>query len=73
MERKVMNETVSFQAHSLSYEQPGWHCAACGEGVLDGPDNAFQDAALHEVMARASPALRCGRRNCLGDGGEWTG
>jgi len=53
MERKVMNETVSFQDHSLSYEQPGWHCDACDEGVLEGPDNAFHDAALHEVMARA--------------------
>lgn len=53
MERKVMNETVSFQDQSLSYEQPGWHCEACDEGVLEGPDNAFHDAALHEVMARA--------------------
>jgi HTH-type transcriptional regulator / antitoxin MqsA len=53
MRRQVMNETVTFQGHSLSYEQPGWHCKACDEGVLDGPDNAFHDAALHEVMARA--------------------
>ena len=53
MRRKVMNETVSFQDHSLSYEQPGWRCEACDEGVLEGPDNAFHDAALHEVMARA--------------------
>ena len=53
MTRKVMNETVTFQGQSLSYEQPGWQCEACDEGVLDGPDNTFHDAALHEVMARA--------------------
>ncbi len=53
MRRKVMKETVSFRDHSLSYEQPGWRCGACDEGVLEGPDNAFHDAALHEVMARA--------------------
>jgi len=53
MERKVMNETITFEGHSLSYEQPGWHCDACGEGVLEGADNTFHDAALHEVMASA--------------------
>jgi HTH-type transcriptional regulator/antitoxin MqsA len=53
MQRKVMDETITFQGHSLKYQQPGWHCEACGEGVLEGSDNAFHDAALHEVMARA--------------------
>jgi len=53
MRRGVANETVTFRGHSLTYEQPGWHCDACDEGVLDGEDNAFHDAALHEVMARA--------------------
>ncbi len=53
MTPKVMNETVTFQGQSLTYEQPGWQCEACDEGILDGPDNAFHDAALHEVMARA--------------------
>ncbi|HLQ92276.1 MAG TPA: type II toxin-antitoxin system MqsA family antitoxin [Xanthobacteraceae bacterium] len=53
MRRGVMNETVTFQGHSLTYEQPGWHCEVCDEGVLEGEDNAFHDAALHEVMARA--------------------
>ena len=53
MRRAVMNETVTFQGHSLTYEQPGWQCEACDEGVLEGEDNTFHDAALHEVMARA--------------------
>ncbi len=59
MRRAVTNETVAFQGHSLTYEQPGWHCETCDEGVLEGEDNAFHDAALHEVMARAkgSPAF----------------
>jgi HTH-type transcriptional regulator / antitoxin MqsA len=53
MRRGVTNETVTYEGHSLSYEQPGWHCEVCGEGVLEGDDNAYHDAALHEVMARA--------------------
>ena len=53
MHRAVTNETVTFQGHSLRYEQPGWQCQTCDEGVLEGEDNAFHDAALHEVMARA--------------------
>ena len=53
MRRTVAKETVTYQGHSLTYEQPGWQCEACDEGVLDGPDNAFHDAALHEVMALA--------------------
>ena len=53
MRRTVTNETVTFQGHSLRYEQPGWQCETCDEGVLEGDDNAFHDAALHEVMARA--------------------
>jgi YgiT-type zinc finger domain-containing protein len=63
MRRAVRNETVTFQGHSLTYEQPGWHCEACDEGVLEGDDNAFHDAALHEVMARAkgSPAFTAPR------------
>ena len=53
MQRKVMEETIAFQGQSLRYQQPGWHCDACDEGVLEGSDNVFHDAALHEVMARA--------------------
>ncbi len=51
MHRAVTNETVTFQGHSLRYEQPGWQCETCDEGVLEGEDNAFHDAALREVMA----------------------
>ena len=53
LHRGVKAETVTFQGHSLRYQQPGWHCETCDEGILEGEDNAFHDAALHEVMARA--------------------
>ncbi len=46
-------ETVAYQGHSLVYLQPGWHCDACDDGIVDGADNEIADAALHEVMARA--------------------
>lgn len=47
------DETVHYQEHALTYLQPGWHCDACGDGIVDGSDNEIADAALHEVMARA--------------------
>ena len=47
------DETVTYQGHSLTYLQPGWHCEACGDGIVDGADNEVADAALHEVMAAA--------------------
>lgn len=53
MRRGEKEETVTFGGHSLTYLQPGWHCEIGDDGVLEGPDNAFHDAALHEVMARA--------------------
>ncbi|CAK0739721.1 HTH-type transcriptional regulator / antitoxin MqsA [Azospirillaceae bacterium] len=46
-------ETVTYQGHSLTYLQPGWHCDACGDGIVEGADNEVADAALHEVMAAA--------------------
>lgn len=53
MRRGEKEETVSYQGHSLTYLQPGWHCENGDDGVLEGPDNGYHDAALHEVMARA--------------------
>ncbi len=53
MRRSVQEETVTYQGHSLTYSQPGWHCENGDDGVLEGSDNDYHDAALHEVMARA--------------------
>jgi HTH-type transcriptional regulator/antitoxin MqsA len=53
MRRGVQEETVTFQGHSLTYLQPGWHCENGDDGILDGSDNAYHDPALHEVIARA--------------------
>jgi YgiT-type zinc finger domain-containing protein len=53
MRRGVQEETVTFQGESLTYQQPGWHCENGDDGVLEGSDNDYADAALHEVMARA--------------------
>ncbi len=46
-------ETVTYQGRSLTYLQPGWHCDACDDGIVEGADNEIADAALHEVMAQA--------------------
>ena len=57
MRRGVQAETATFQGESLIYHQPGWRCANCDDGVLEGSDNDYADAALHTalhaVMARA--------------------
>lgn len=47
------DETVTYLGHALTYLQPGWHCDACGDGIIEGADNEIADAALHEVMAQA--------------------
>ena len=56
MRRSVQEETVTFQGESLTNLQPGWHCENGDDGVLDGSDNDYADAALHEAMARAERA-----------------
>ena len=71
MRRGEQPETVSYQGRTLSYLQPGWHCADCGDGVLEGADNEVHDAALHEVMAQArrspiSPLLIRAAREAVG-------
>lgn len=64
-------ETVTYQGHSLTYLQSGWHCDACEDGIVEGPDNVVADAALHEVMALAkhspiSPLLIRAAREAVG-------
>ncbi len=56
MRRGVQEETVTFESKSLTYLQPGWRCENGDDGVLEGTDNDYADAALHEVMARAVEA-----------------
>jgi HTH-type transcriptional regulator/antitoxin MqsA len=71
MRRGEEEETVTFQGESLTYQQPGWHCETCDDGILDGTDNEYADAALHEVMARAkhspmSPLMIRAAREAVG-------
>ena len=71
MRRGVQEETVTFQGESLTYLQPGWHCENGDDGVLEGADNDYADAALHEVMARAkhspiSPLMVRAAREAVG-------
>ncbi|MGH7024020.1 MAG: type II TA system antitoxin MqsA family protein [Caulobacteraceae bacterium] len=55
MRRGARPETVSFRGESLTYEQPGWHCDACDDGILEGADNEYHDAALVMARAKGSP------------------
>ncbi len=71
MRRGLRDEIITYGNASLKYQQPGWHCTSCDDGVLEGVDNEYHDAALHEVMARAkrspiSPLLIRAAREAVG-------
>src|SRR5260370_4189254 len=71
MRRGLRDEIITYGNASLKYQQPGWHCTSCDDGVLEGVDNEYHDAALHEVMARAkrspiSPLLIRAARHAVG-------
>jgi hypothetical protein len=51
MRRGVQEKTVTLRGESLTYRQPGGHRENGDDGVLEGSDNDYADAALHEVMA----------------------
>lgn len=71
MRRADREETVSYKGEFLTYLQPGWYCETGDDGILEGPDNDYHDAALHEVMARAkhspiSPLVVRAARDAVG-------
>ena len=51
-------ETLTYQGNTLIYMQPGWHCAACDNGILEDADNEIHDAALHELVAHVRSHAR---------------
>ncbi|OYQ37963.1 hypothetical protein CHU95_00110 [Niveispirillum lacus] len=65
MSRGTEAETLRLAGHSLTYQQPGWHCADCEDGILEGADNEAADIALRELKTMAtgaSPPYRCSIR-----------
>jgi HTH-type transcriptional regulator/antitoxin MqsA len=71
MRREERAETVTYKCKSLTYIQPGWYCESGDEGILEGSDNEYHDAALHEVMAQAkhspiSPLMVRAAREAVG-------
>jgi YgiT-type zinc finger domain-containing protein len=51
MHHGEQKETLIYQGHTLNYMQPGWHCDACNNGILEDADNEVHDTALHELIA----------------------
>jgi YgiT-type zinc finger domain-containing protein len=49
MRRREQEETLTYQGHTLTYMQPGWHCDTCDDGILEDAGNEVHDAALHEL------------------------
>ena len=71
MRRGEQESAVTYSGESLTYIQPGWYCETGDDGVLEGADNLYHDAALHEVMARAkgspiSPLMVRAARDAVG-------
>lgn len=58
MTRGTQPETITLDGHSLTYQQPGWHCADCDDGIIEGADNEAGDAALRRLKEMVNAASR---------------
>ena len=57
MRRGERERTVTYRDESLTYLQPGWHCDACDDGILEGEEGAVSNAV--SVMASWSLTIVC--------------
>jgi HTH-type transcriptional regulator/antitoxin MqsA len=58
MTRGTRPETITLGGHSLTYDQPGWHCHDCDDGIIEGADNEAGDAALRRLKEMVNAASR---------------
>lgn len=57
MERGVQPMTITYKGQSLTFDMPGWYCAASGEGVHSGEDMRVSDRALNRLKAKVEGLL----------------
>jgi HTH-type transcriptional regulator / antitoxin MqsA len=53
MRRDVRPMTVTYKGRSLTFDMPGWYCAASDESIHTGPDMKISDRALNRLKAMA--------------------
>jgi YgiT-type zinc finger domain-containing protein len=58
MTRDTRPETITLGGHSLTYDQPGWHCHDCDDGIIEGTDNEAGDTALRRLKEMVNAASR---------------
>jgi HTH-type transcriptional regulator/antitoxin MqsA len=52
MHRDVRPMTLTYKDESITFDQPGWYCGQCGEGILAGKDLQISDRMLNRLKAR---------------------
>lgn len=57
MERGVQPMTITYKGQSLTFDMPGWYCAASGESVHSGEDMKVSDRALNRLKAQVEGLL----------------
>ncbi len=52
MHRDVRPMTLTYKGESITFDQPGWYCDQCDEGILAGKDLRISDRMLNRLKAR---------------------
>lgn len=51
LERKSQRQRLQYKGKSLRYEQPGWWCNVCREGILETEDMEATEPVLYDFRA----------------------
>ncbi|MGO8943026.1 MAG: type II toxin-antitoxin system MqsA family antitoxin [Syntrophobacteraceae bacterium] len=57
MRRDVRPMTLTYKGESITFDQPGWYCDQCDEGILVGKDLQISDRMLNRLKARSEGLL----------------
>ena len=58
MRRDVRPDTIEYRGRTVTVDQPGWYCDACGEAVLTDEDARATERAFHDLKAEVEGVLR---------------
>lgn len=57
MTRGIQPETITLKGQSLTYDQPGWYCHDCDDGILVDSDNEVFGAAARRLREMVNGAM----------------
>lgn len=52
MRRDIRPMTLTYKGEAITFDQPGWYCDECDEGILAGKDLRISDRMLNRLKAR---------------------